>query len=313
MASKVRVFGKAQNRTALGIVNAYLVMYPHATLEDLRKAFPDRLNNWKIKGKDSMMFVSDKEKDLILSKYGDASVYEENFLSKPEDVMKLQDGTKVSIRKGWSKEDFEALVNWAKQYDIEVAEFEPSKPFEKGGFVLEYLNGYVPPVPVAKKSNWWLWLIIAAIIIVLAILLMRSCNKEPKVVAKVVTETVVVHDTVTVYLEQIEEIEKNFNTAKFEVGKADLNDDAKFVLHDLVKILNKQPQIRLKIEGHTSDEGDAAFNQKLSENRAKAVVDFLVSQGVAADRLEYEGKGSSEPLDPNNREVNRRTEIIVLE
>lgn len=313
MASKVRVYGKAQNRTALGIVNAYLVMYPHASLEDLRKAFPDRLNNWKIKGKDSMMFVSDKEKDLILSKYGDAGVYEENFLSKPEEVMKLQDGTIVSMRGGWSKEDFEALVNWAKQYDIEVAEFKPSKPFEKGGFVLEYLNGYVPPVPVAKKSNWWLWLIIAAIIIVLAILLMRSCNKEPKVVEKVVTETVVVHDTVTVYLEQIEEIEKNFNAAKFEVGKADLNDDAKFVLHDLVKILNKQPQIRLKIEGHTSDEGDAAFNQKLSENRAKAVVDFLVSQGVAADRLEYEGKGSSEPLDPNNREVNRRTEIIVLE
>lgn len=314
MASKVRVYGKAQNRTALGIVSAYLVMYPHATLDDLRKAFPDRLNNWKIKGKDSMMFVSDKEKDLILSKYGDSSVYEENFLSKPEDVMKLQDGTKVSIRKGWSKEDFEALVNWAKQYDIEVAEFEPSKPFEKGGFVLEYLNGYVPPVPVAKKSNWWLWLLIAAaIIIVLAILLLRSCNKEPKVVEKVVTETVVVHDTVTVYLEQIEEIEKNFNAAKFEAGKADLNDDAKFVLHDLVKILNKQPQLRLKIEGHTSDEGDVTFNQTLSETRAKAVVDFLVSQGVAADRLEYEGKGSSEPLDPNNREVNRRTEIIVLE
>lgn len=314
MASKVRVYGKAQNRTALGIVNAYLVMYPHATLEDLRKAFPDRLNNWKIKGKDSMMFVSDKEKDLILSKYGDASVYEEYFLSKPEDVMKLQDGTKVSIRKGWSKEDFEALVNWAKQYDIEVAEFEPSKPFEKGGFVLEYLNGYVPPVPMAKKPNWWLWLLIAAaVIIVLAILLMRGCNKEPKVVEKVVTETVVVHDTVTVYLEQIEEIEKNFNAAKFEAGKADLNDDAKFVLHDLVKILNKQPQLRLKIEGHTSDEGDAAFNQKLSENRAKAVVDFLISKGIAADRLEYEGKGSSEPLDPNNREVNRRTEIIVIE
>ena len=142
---------------------------------------------------------------------------------------------------------------------------------------------------------------------------MRSCNKKPEVVEKVVTETVVVHDTVTVYLEQIEEIEKNFNAAKFEAGKADLNDDAKFVLHDLVKILNKQPQLRLKIEGHTSDEGDATFNQKLSENRAKAVVDFLISKGIAADRLEFEGKGSSEPLDPNSREVNRRTEIIVIE
>ena len=314
MASKVRVYGKAQNRTALGIVSAYLVMYPHATLDDLRKAFPDQLNNWKIKGRESMMFVGEKEIDAVKAKYGGGTVYEENFFYKPEEVLKLQDGTTVAFRTDWSKEDFEALVNWAKQYDIEVAEFKPSKPFEKGGFVLEYLNGYVPPVPVAKKSNWWLWLLIAAaVIILLVLLLMRSCNKEPNVVEKVVTETVVVHDTVTVYLEQIEEIEKNFNAAKFEAGKADLNDDAKFVLHDLVKILNKQPQLRLKIVGHTSDEGDASFNQKLSESRAKAVVDFLISKGIAADRLEYEGKGSTEPLDPSNREVNRRTQIIVLE
>ena len=228
--------------------------------------------------------------------------------------MTLQDGTKVAMRTDWSKEDFANLVNWAKQYDIEVAEFKPSKPFEKGGFTLEYLNGYVPPVPVAKKSKMWLWLIIAvAVIILLALLLMRSCNKEPKVVEKVVTETVVVHDTVTVYLEQIEEIEKNFNAAKFEAGKADLNDDAKFVLHDLVKVLDKQPQIRLMIVGHTSDEGDVNFNQKLSEERAKAVVDFLVSKGIDASRLEYEGKGSSEPLEVGNREANRRTQIIVLE
>ena len=44
MASKVRVYGKAQNRTALGIAHAYMVMYPQATLEDLRKAFPNELN-----------------------------------------------------------------------------------------------------------------------------------------------------------------------------------------------------------------------------------------------------------------------------
>ena len=314
MASKVRVYGKAQNRTALGIVNAYLVMYPHATLADLRKAFPDTLNNWKIKGEGSMMFVDIKEKDQIVQKYGDEAAYNDNFFIKPEEIMTLQDGTKVAMRTDWSKEDFANLVNWAKQYDIEVAEFKPSKPFEKGGFTLEYLNGYVPPVPVAKKSKMWLWLIIAvAVIILLALLLMRSCNKEPKVVEKVVTETVVVHDTVTVYLEQIEEIEKNFNAAKFEAGKADLNDDAKFVLHDLVKVLDKQPQIRLMIVGHTSDEGDVNFNQKLSEERAKAVVDFLVSKGIDASRLEYEGKGSSEPLEVGNREANRRTQIIVLE
>lgn len=44
MASKIRVYGKAQNRTVLGLVHAYMTMFPHATLEDLRKAFPNSLN-----------------------------------------------------------------------------------------------------------------------------------------------------------------------------------------------------------------------------------------------------------------------------
>ena len=305
MVNKVRVYGKAQNRTALGIMHAYMVMYPQATLDDIRKAFPDELNP-----------DSGVKKNFVKAGEKGTEANWDGFFQKEDELLTMGDGSKVAVVKMWTKPSFERLVSHAAQYGIEIAQFEAAEKGigQKGSFRLEYLNGYVPPVPMAKKPNWWLWLLIAAaIIIVLAFLLMRSCNKEPKVVEKVVTETVVVHDTVTVYLEQIEEIEKNFNAAKFEAGKADLNDDAKFVLHDLVKILNKQPQLRLKIEGHTSDEGDATFNQKLSENRAKAVVDFLISKGIAADRLEYEGKGSSEPLDPNNREVNRRTEIIVIE
>lgn len=305
MVNKVRVYGKAQNRTALGIMHAYMVMYPQATMDDLEKAFPDELNP-----------DSGVKKNFVKAGEKGTEANWDGFFQKEDELLTMGDGSKVAVVKMWTKPSFERLVSHAAQYGIEIAQFEAAEKGigQKGSFRLEYLNGYVPPVPVAKKPNWWLWLLIAAaIIIVLAFLLMRSCNKEPKVVEKVVTETVVVHDTVTVYLEQIEEIEKNFNAAKFEAGKADLNDDAKFVLHDLVKILNKQPQLRLKIEGHTSDEGDAAFNQKLSENRAKAVVDFLISKGIAADRLEFEGTGSSEPLDSNNREVNRRTEIIVIE
>lgn len=305
MVNKVRVYGKAQNRTALGIMHAYMVMYPQATMDDIKKAFPDELNP-----------DSGVKKNFVKAGEKGTEANWDGFFQKEDELLTMGDGSKVAVVKMWTKPSFERLVSHAAQYGIEIAQFEAAEKGigQKGSFRLEYLNGYVPPVPVAKKPNWWVWLLIAAaIIIVLAFLLMRSCNKEPKVVEKVVTETVVVHDTVTVYLEQIEEIEKNFNAAKFEAGKADLNDDAKFVLHDLVKILNKQPQLRLKIEGHTSDEGDATFNQKLSENRAKAVIDFLISKGIAADRLEYEGKGSSEPLDPNNREVNRRTEIIVIE
>ena len=69
----------------------------------------------------------------------------------------------------------------------------------------------------------------------------------------------------------------------------------------------------MKIVGHTSSEGDTALNQKLSEARAQAAVDFLVSRGVEATRLEAIGKGSSEPIDEQNPEANRRTEFIVID
>ena len=92
-----------------------------------------------------------------------------------------------------------------------------------------------------------------------------------------------------------------------------LSEDAKFVLHDLAKEMQKHPEVKLRIVGHTSLEGDPAFNQKLSQARAQAAVDFLVSRGIDANRLEAEGKGSSEIIDENNPEANRRTEFIILE
>lgn len=135
---------------------------------------------------------------------------------------------------------------------------------------------------------------------------------EPQIVE--VEKVVVVHDTL--YIQQIEEIEKNFNAAEFVKGKADLSENAKFVLHDLAKVLEKNPELRLRLEGHTSAEGEAEFNQKLSEARAQAAVTFLVEhEGIDASRLEAVGKGSSElknTEDPMAAE-NRRTEFIVME
>jgi outer membrane protein OmpA-like peptidoglycan-associated protein len=116
-----------------------------------------------------------------------------------------------------------------------------------------------------------------------------------------------------VYVDRVEEIEKNFNAATFFAGKADLSDDAKFVLHDLAQLMQKHPEMKLKLVGHTSSDGNPEFNQKLSEARAQAAVDFLIGRGIAAERLEAEGKGSSEPIDENNPEANRRTEFIIIE
>ena len=309
MPSKVRVYGKAQNRTALGIVNAYLVMYPHATKADLEKAFPLALQDggsWK------SLFSTPEE----WSKKNESS--QGLWFAEKDEILHLQDGTQLIFLKLWPKENFEAIVNHAMQFDIEGAKFEAAdKGFgAKGGYRLEYLNGYVPPKPAEKKSKNWLWILLAIllIIIIIILLLMHGCQKpaEPQIVE--VEKVVVVHDTL--YIQQIEEIEKDFNAAEFVQGKADLSESAKFVLHDLAKIMQKNPQVRLRLEGHTSAEGDAAFNQRLSEARAQAAVDFMVEhEGIDASRLEAVGKGSSELKNAENPMApeNRRTEFIVLE
>ena len=309
MASKVRVYGKAQNRTALGIVNAYLVMYPHATKEDLEKAFPLELQP---KGTWNSLFRTETEYNEHVANQG-------LWFAEKDERLKLQDGSEVIFLKLWPKDKFENIVNHAKQYDIEIAEFTEGVKGEKGGFRLEYLNGYVPPVPVVSTGMpMWLKALIGILVLaIIALLLWLFLRKpETQVVEKVVEieKVVVVRDTV--FVQQIAEIEKNFNAANFKQGVAELSEDAKFVLHDLAKILNAHENVTLKIQGHTSAEGDPAYNQKLSEERAKAAVDFLVErEGVDVNQLSYEGLGSSSlknTEDPMAAE-NRRTEFIIVE
>lgn len=301
-AARVRVYGKAQNRTALGIVNAYLIQYPHATMEDLEKAFPKSLNTdsgWPVNFKTLAEATADENTNGF-------------FFTDPDEVLNLQDGTKAVLCKMWTKGSFEKLLAHAKQYLIVVAEFEKTMKGEKGGFRLEYLNGWVPEAPAKKKMPAWIWALIAlvAIGIAAAAFLLGNSGRQTEVVEK----TVVVHDTL--YIQKLEEIEKNFNAAEFEQGKADLSEDAKFVLHDLGKLMQQNPELKLSIEGHTSAEGDAAMNQKLSEDRAQAAVTFLVEhEGVDASRLQAKGFGSTKlknEADPMATE-NRRTEFTVIE
>lgn len=305
MPSKIRVYGKAQNRTALGIVHAYVVMYPHATLEDLRKAFPNSI-------------CPDRGVPENFLPVEEAEKYNEKmslYFAKPDEVIELQDGSKIALSQVWSKSSFELIVQQGKLYDVEVAEFEKTMKGEKGGYRLEYLNGYVPPVPAApkKKLPMWLWILLGLIVAGVVVALFLSRGEKVVEVEKIVEKEVIVRDTV--FVQQVEQIEANFNAAQFEQGKADLNDDAKLALHDLAKVMKQNPDLKLNIVGHTSSEGDAATNQELSEKRAKAAVDFLVNkEGIDASRLNAVGKGSAEPKDPDNptSDVNRRSEFEIL-
>ncbi|MCF0206297.1 MAG: hypothetical protein HUK15_02610, partial [Bacteroidales bacterium] len=214
--ARVRVYGKAQNRTALGIMHSYMIMYPQAKLEDLQKAFPDSLNP-----------DSGVKKNFIYADEQGTTADWEGYFKKDDEVLTMGDGKKVAVVSMWTKPSLERLVAWAKQYGIIIADFEASKGGgTKGGFRLEYLNGYVPPKP-KKGVPIWVWIVIALLACGIAAALIFGRSGEAEVVEKVV----VVHDTL--YIQQIEEIENDFNAAQFQKGKADLSDDAKFVLHDL--------------------------------------------------------------------------------
>ena len=298
--ARVRVYGKAQNRTALGIMHAYMVMYPQSKLEDIQKAFPDALNP-----------DSGVKKNFIYAEEKGTTTDWNGFFKKEEELLTMGDGRKVAVVSMWTKPSFERLVAWAKQYGIIVAEFEAvNKGGEKGGFRLEYLNGYIPPKP-KKGIPVWVWILIALLIAALAGVAFMSKHKKAETV--VIEKTVVVHDTL--YVQQIAQIEENFNAAKFKQGKSELSVEAQFILHDLAKVLAQNPDLKLRVEGHTSAEGNAMVNQKLSEARAQAAITFLIEhEGIDASRLEAVGFGSSKLKDAENpmSEVNRRTEFKII-
>jgi outer membrane protein OmpA-like peptidoglycan-associated protein len=101
----------------------------------------------------------------------------------------------------------------------------------------------------------------------------------------------------------------------FNTDKYDLLNDSKVELNKLVELLRANPTMKIELGGHTDNVGNKTYNQKLSENRAKAVFDYLVSQGIAASRLSYKGYGDTQPIADNSTEegraLNRRTEFKV--
>lgn len=103
----------------------------------------------------------------------------------------------------------------------------------------------------------------------------------------------------------------------FEFGKATLTPESKTELDELADMLIDYPNLHIEIEGHTDDVGSDASNLTLSEDRAKAVVDFLRNRKVEKERITSKGYGETKPLVPNDSEahraLNRRVEFRVLE
>jgi outer membrane protein OmpA-like peptidoglycan-associated protein/tetratricopeptide (TPR) repeat protein len=102
----------------------------------------------------------------------------------------------------------------------------------------------------------------------------------------------------------------------YAVNKAIILDESKPSLDHLAQMLIDNPTMSIEIDGHTDNTGTKEHNQKLSTARAKNIVDYLVSKGIDAKRLKYQGYGDTQPIDtndtPEGRAKNRRTEFKVL-
>jgi outer membrane protein OmpA-like peptidoglycan-associated protein len=102
----------------------------------------------------------------------------------------------------------------------------------------------------------------------------------------------------------------------FDVNKFEIKTESNSELERLFLLLQTNNKIRVEIGGHTDNSGTETINQPLSQNRAKAVYDWLIKRGIPAARLSYKGYGSSVPLVPNTsdegKRKNRRTEMKIL-
>ncbi len=107
----------------------------------------------------------------------------------------------------------------------------------------------------------------------------------------------------------------NMSDVLFDTGKYTLKPDTKIALAKVAGILQAYPGLKLQVEGYTDSVGGDDYNQKLSENRAGAVRDFLVQQGVQMNNISATGYGKADPVADNGtaqgRAQNRRVQLVV--
>ena len=103
----------------------------------------------------------------------------------------------------------------------------------------------------------------------------------------------------------------------FDVGRADIKPNLRPILDRFAQELVANPAATVRVIGHTDSTGSDAVNNPLSVNRAAAVRDYVVTRGVASQRIAIDGRGSREPIADNSSEAgrarNRRVEIFVGE
>ena len=157
--AKVCVYAKAQNRIALGIVHAYMQMHPSATIEDLRKAFPNSLNP-----------DSGVKENFIYAEEEGCTANWNGYFKSDEELISAGDGKKVAFVSMWTKASVERIIAQASAYGITVVKLDAiDKEIHKRGFYWEYVNGYLPSTSTKVKPIFWLFALLGVLAVLSAI------------------------------------------------------------------------------------------------------------------------------------------------
>ncbi len=324
MDAKIKVHGKAQSRTVLGIVNAYIALNPDTDLAKLNEAFPATLHSGK---KDSLF--ADPDEVIKEGKLKDYFEHEDERVTLPN-------GTVLAMVEKWIKDDYDKVIELAKGYGI-IAVTESTGAFERGTYELEYLDKKEEEKECVDCSwkSWLKPLIILAALLILAFLLCKFCSKDcecnlvPATTTEAVAQTANTDAGLTAEelaaKEAQEAAEKAAKEAaektaalkkaiegksiRFKKASADLTADSDDTINTIAEFLKANPNSTLEVIGHASPEGPAEYNQILSEKRAQAVVDSLIKKGIPASQLEAKGVGAGQQIsggDDANRSVEFR-------
>lgn len=295
------VIGRSQNRTALGMMTAYLAMYPKTSLAELKATFPRR-EVCPDAGIEDIFYTQSEieqgESDWF--KNGNAC-FTESY-----EWLVLHDGQKVGFGKMWTASSLVLLQKRMAQFNI-YGEVGKVSRDHRAGYIIAYQKEQRKGVPI------WVWILLGLILAIGGYFAYASMKSEPAPQTDTTAQPAVQTQTQAVAQEIETQITKQFNAAKFEKGKAQLNDESRAALMDLVQLMQQNPSISLKVEGHASAEGDEAFNKQIAADRAKTVIDFLITQGIDSSRLSYQSFGSERLKNTDNpsADENRRTEFIV--
>lgn len=184
-----------------------------------------------------------------------------------------------------------------------VSEIQVFRNFQtalkNGGFTIDFASS--PEQLVAHKGSTWIFI----------------DNRGEFYYQTIVTEKEMKQEVVADASSLSDEINKTGHVAvygiHFDTGKAAILPESQDTLKQILLLLQQNADLKLRIEGHTDNQGTAAANQTLSEKRAQAVVGWLVANGVDMSRLTAKGYGQSKPVGDNatedGRAKNRRVEL----